>query len=60
MGQIPPKGFVMVDRWVAPRICAFDMECDLVQYENKVETTVGIHSWNILGESSLKGVQRPS
>jgi hypothetical protein len=32
------------------------MECDLVQYENKVETNVGIHSQNPLGEKYLEGV----
>jgi hypothetical protein len=29
-------------------------------YENKVETNVGIHSQNLLGENNLEGVQKPS
>jgi len=36
------------------------MECDLVWYENKVETIVGIHLRNFLGENNFKGVQKPS
>jgi hypothetical protein len=32
---------------------------DPVQYENKVETTEGIHSLNLLGENSHEGVQKP-
>jgi hypothetical protein len=31
-----------------------------MQYENKVETTKGIYSFNLQGENSLKGVQKPS
>ncbi len=38
----------------------YEMECDLVRYENKVETTMGIHSWNLLGENGFRGVQKPS
>jgi hypothetical protein len=34
------------------------MECDLVQYENKVETTVGTHSQNLLNENSSKGFKK--
>jgi hypothetical protein len=45
----PPQGHVR-----------FDMECDLVQYENKVETIVGIHLWNLLLEVNFEGVQTPS
>jgi hypothetical protein len=29
-------------------------------YENKVETIVGIHLQNVLGENNLEGVQKPS
>jgi hypothetical protein len=36
------------------------MEYGLVQYENKVETTKGIHSLSFLGENNLEGVQKPS
>jgi hypothetical protein len=36
------------------------MECDLVQYESKVKTNVGIHSWNLLSEKNLRGVRKPS
>ncbi len=36
------------------------MGCDLVRYENKVETIVGMHSQNLLGENNLEGVQKPS
>jgi hypothetical protein len=28
----------------------FDMESDLVQYENKIKTTMGIHLQNFMGE----------
>jgi hypothetical protein len=38
----------------------FGVECDHVQYENKVGTTKGIHSLNLQGENSPKGVQKPS
>jgi hypothetical protein len=31
-----------------------------MQYENKVETTKGIYSFNLQGENSFKGVQKPS
>jgi hypothetical protein len=36
------------------------MECDPLQYENKVERTNGIHSLNLLGENNPIGVQKPS
>jgi hypothetical protein len=35
----------------------FDMECDLVHYENKVETTMGIHMRNFLGGNNFEGVR---
>jgi hypothetical protein len=38
----------------------FKVICDLVRYENKIETTNGIHSLNLLGESNFEGVQKPS
>jgi hypothetical protein len=38
----------------------FDMGCDLAQYGNKVETNIGIHLHNLLGENSFEGVQKPS
>jgi hypothetical protein len=38
----------------------FKVECDLVQYENKVETTNGIHVLNLQSENSPKGVQQTS
>ncbi len=38
----------------------FEVECDLVQYENKIETTEEIHKLNLLGENILEGVQKPS
>jgi hypothetical protein len=38
----------------------FGLECDPMQYENKVETTYGIHFLNLLGENSPIGVQKPS
>jgi hypothetical protein len=37
----PPKGHVH-----------FNMECDLVRYENIIETIVRIHSQNLLGENN--------
>ncbi len=36
------------------------MECDLVQYEKKVETIAKIHSHNLLGENNLEYFQKPS
>jgi hypothetical protein len=38
----------------------FEVECDFVQYESKVETIKGIDSLNFFGENNLKGVQKPS
>jgi len=38
----------------------FGVECDLVQYENKVRTTEGIDSLKLQGENSFEGVQKPS
>jgi hypothetical protein len=35
----------------------FEVECDFVQYENKVEIIEGLHLLNLLGENSLKGVK---
>jgi hypothetical protein len=32
----------------------------LLQYENKIETIVEIHSCNLLDENNPKNVQRPS
>jgi hypothetical protein len=34
----------------------FEVECDLVQYDNKVETIERIHLLNLLGENSFEGV----
>jgi hypothetical protein len=31
-----------------------------MRYENKVETFVGIHSWNFLDERAFGGAQKPS
>jgi hypothetical protein len=36
------------------------MECDLMQYENKVEIIEGIHLLNFQAENNPKGVQKPS
>jgi hypothetical protein len=38
----------------------FQVKCGHVQYENKVETTEGIHSLNLQGENNPEGVQKPS
>ncbi len=38
----------------------FELECGLVQYENKVETIEGIHLLNLQNEHNLEGVQKPS
>jgi hypothetical protein len=44
-----------------PQKCVkFDVECDLVQYENKVEIIMRIHLLNLLGENNLRGVRKPS
>jgi hypothetical protein len=36
------------------------MECDLMQYDSKVETIVGIHLWNLWNENNFGSVQKPS
>jgi len=38
----------------------FGVECDPMQYENKVRTTKRIHLLNFQGENSFEGVQKPS
>jgi hypothetical protein len=38
----------------------FEVECDLSQYENKVEIIEGIHLLNLLSENNLEGVKKPS
>jgi hypothetical protein len=38
----------------------FGVKCGLVQYENKVATTEGIHSLNLEGENNLESVQKSS
>jgi hypothetical protein len=38
----------------------FNVECDFMQYDNKVETIVRIHFWNLLGENNFGSVQKPS
>jgi hypothetical protein len=38
----------------------FGVECDPMQYENKVETIEGIHSLNLQSENNLEVVQKPS
>jgi len=37
----------------------FDVKCDLMQYDNKIETIVGIHLWNFLDEIVFGGFQKP-
>jgi hypothetical protein len=54
MGRTPLKGLVK------GRPMQFGVECDLVQYENKVGTIEGVHLLNLQGENSLEGVQKPS
>jgi hypothetical protein len=36
------------------------VECDPLQYENKVKTIKRIHSLNLLGENNLEGVKKSS
>ncbi len=50
----------MAKKWLVPKTRVIWVECDLMQYENKVETTKGIYSFNFQGENSFKGVQKPS
>jgi hypothetical protein len=38
----------------------FGVECDRVQYENKVGTTERIHLLNLQGENNPNGAQKPS
>jgi hypothetical protein len=37
----------------------FGVECDLVQYENKIGTTNGIHSLKFSGENDFEDIQKP-
>ncbi len=37
----------------------FGVECDYMQYENKVGTIEGIHLLNLQGDNSFEGVQKP-
>jgi hypothetical protein len=60
MELIPHEGLVMAKRQTTPKTMQFEMECDFMQYENKVKTTKGINSPNLLGENIPKGVQKPS
>jgi hypothetical protein len=50
----------MAKRWATQGHLQFDVECDIVQYENIVETTMGIHLQNLVGENNLLSVQNPS
>jgi len=45
----PPQGHVK-----------FAVECDLMQYENKVGTIEGIHLLNLQNEYNFENVQKPS
>jgi hypothetical protein len=38
----------------------FEVEYDPVRYENQIETIKRIHSFNLQGENSFEGVQKPS
>jgi hypothetical protein len=38
----------------------FGVDCDPIQYENKVGTIKGIHLLNLQGENNIEGVQKPS
>jgi hypothetical protein len=38
----------------------FEVECDPMRYENKVETIEGIHTLNLKDKDNLKGVQKTS
>jgi hypothetical protein len=38
----------------------FGVECDRVQYENKVGIIVGIQLLNLQGENNFETVQKPS
>jgi hypothetical protein len=38
----------------------FDVECDVMWYENKVETNVKIHLGNFLDENNSRIIQKPS
>jgi hypothetical protein len=36
------------------------VECDPVQYENKIGTIEGIHLFQLQNENNFEGVQKPS
>jgi hypothetical protein len=38
----------------------FEVKCDFVQYENKIETIKGIHVLNLMGENNLERVKKTS
>jgi len=50
----------MVKRWATHGHVQFDVECDIMQYENKVETTIRIHLQNLWSENNFEGLQKPS
>lgn len=60
MGWTSLEGLVMAKRQATPRTYAIWHGMWLCANEKKVETTMGIHSQNLLGENSPKGVQKPS
>jgi hypothetical protein len=54
MGWTPPKSLVMARKGgqIQGHV-QFEMECDHMRYENKVETTKAIHSLNLLGVETI-------
>ncbi len=50
----------MAKKQATPRTRVIWGGCGPMQYENKVETTKGIHSLNLQGENNPEGVQKPS
>ncbi len=60
MGRITLEGWSWLKGKPFQGYVQFNVGCDLAQYNNKVETIVGIHLQNLSSENNLEGVQKPS
>jgi hypothetical protein len=59
MGWTPLEGLVMIGDPLQGYV-QFNVGCDIEWYRNKIETIVGIHLHNLLGENNFESVQKPS
>jgi len=58
--KLHPKAWSWLRGKLLERHVQFGVKCGLMQYENKIGTTKGIHLLNLQGENNLEGVQKPS